>query len=235
MKPAEMTASMDDFAPPPAEPDPPPTAAPTADDPTGDEPPAVVEPNAVVIPQHTPRWWNRAWYRFEEFAGRLSTRNNFWHRICAWIWLPLAFRSGIKIQRGDIGTFSAVLPFRRFNKNWYNAMAGGALLANAEVAGGMYVFKKCGPNYTVVCRTLTYNFLRPCVGPAVYRIEPRENIHELLDSGGEFNITIDMNIVQMVQAKVHRERRVGTATAEFHVAPIELYRARKNWKNRKDK
>ena len=42
----------------------------------------------------------------------------------------------------------AILPFRKFNKNWYNAMAGAALLGNAEIAGGMYVFGTVGADYT---------------------------------------------------------------------------------------
>lgn len=190
------------------------------------DPAPTPEPTAIAIPKQTPRWWNRLWYRFDEMISRLSTRNNFWHRLCSLIWLPLAFRSGIKIQTGDIGTFSAVLPFRKFNRNWYNAMAGGALLGNAEIAGGMYVFRKCGTDYTVVCKTLEYDFLRPCHGPAVYRIEPRELIEKLVESGNEFNITIDMDVVQMVQAKMERQRRVGRCSAQFHVAPKMLQRAR---------
>jgi len=183
---------------------------------------------AATLAKHELRWWNRLWYRFEETVSRLSTRNNFWHRICSRIWLPLAFRSGIKIQKGDIGTFSAVLPFRKFNRNWYNAMAGGALLGNAEIAGGMYVFRKCGTDYTVVCKQLCYDFLRPCHGPAVYRIEPQQPIEELVAVGGEFNIKIDMEVVQMVQAKTGRERRVGRCTAQFHVAPKARHRAVKH-------
>jgi len=80
---------------------------------------------------------------------------------------------------------AAVLPFRRFNRNWYRAMAGGALLANSEIAGGMYVFGIVGGDYTVVCKHLEYRFLRPCFGPAVYRMTPRENVHELVTAGGE--------------------------------------------------
>ena len=182
--------------------------------------------NTIVLAGSRPRWRNRLLDRFEESVTRLSTRNNFWHRVCSWIWLPLAFRSGIKIQKGDIGTFSAVLPFRKFNRNWYKAMAGGALLGNAEIAGGMYVFRKCGTAYTVVCKRLAYDFLRPCRGPAVYRIEPREPIESLVAQGGEFNITIDMNVVQMVQTK-DRQRRVGRCTAQFHVTPKSARRGRK--------
>ena len=53
--------------------------------------------------------------------------------VCSMIWLPYAFRSGIRMQRVDAETFTAELPFRRFNKNWYNAMAGAALLAGPVV------------------------------------------------------------------------------------------------------
>ena len=67
--------------------------------------------------------------RADRFISRLSTRNNFWHRVCSLIWLPYAFKSGIRMKRIDAKTFSAILPFRRFNRNWYNAMAGAALLA----------------------------------------------------------------------------------------------------------
>lgn len=147
----------------------------------------------------------------EAFVSRLSSKNNFWHRVTSLIWLPYAFRSGIKMRRKDERTFSATLPFTRFNKNWYNAMAGAALLGNTEIAGGMYVFGVCGGDYTVVCKHLEYKFLRPCFGPAEYRINPKDDIHALVETGGEFNITIDMDVVQilptMVGDKVDKEMK----------------------------
>jgi hypothetical protein len=73
--------------------------------------------------------------RMEAFVSRLSTRNNFWHKVCSLVWLPYAFRSGITMKRLGTDRFVAVLPFRRFNRNWYNAMAGAALLGNSEVPG----------------------------------------------------------------------------------------------------
>lgn len=176
-----------------------------------------------------PGFFTRLGRRIESKISRLSSRNNFWHRLCSWIWLPLAFRSGIKFAHsrdGDKG-FSVMLPFRRFNRNWYNAMAGAALLANSEVAGGMYVFQRCGGDYTVVCKHLDYKFLRPCVGPALYRIEPTEDIDEKVKTGSEFNITIDMNIVQTVTTADEKERRVGTCTATFHVTPKAQVRRRR--------
>lgn len=170
---------------------------------------------------------DRLWDRIEAFISSLSVRDNFWASICSFIWLPLAFFSGIKMKKIDADTFTAVLPFRKFNRNWYNAMAGGALLANSEIAGGMYVFGVVGANYTVVCRQLEYKFLRPCVGPAVYRVTPRENINELVASGKEFNITVDMDISQQTFRQQDRDRRVGKCVATFHVTPKQQHKARK--------
>jgi hypothetical protein len=180
--------------------------------------------------------------RVEAFVSRLSTRNNFWHRVCSLIWLPYAFRSGITMKKVDEQTFKATLPFTRFNKNWYNAMAGAALLGNAEIAGGSYVFGVCGGEYTVVCKHLEYKFLRPCFGPAEYRITPTEDIGAKVAAGGEFNITIDMDVVQVLptvkprdkernvkpgKLNIGREKRVGRAQATFHVTPKAHHKAKK--------
>ncbi|GAB4108650.1 MAG: hypothetical protein Kow00105_16180 [Phycisphaeraceae bacterium] len=172
-------------------------------------------------------WFKRKLHRLEARISRLSTRNNFWHRVCSWVFLPLAYRSGIKFKHVAKDSFSVILPFRRFNKNWYSAMAGASLLANSEVAGGMFVFGKCGGDYTVVCKHLDYKFLRPCYGPAIYNIHPREDIEELVKKGGEFNITLDMTVVQAVHKKDKPEPRVGKAVITFHVTPKAQVRARR--------
>lgn len=168
------------------------------------------------------------WDKVETFASKLSTRNNFWHRVCSLVWLPYAFKSGIKMaQKEDPGHFSYVLPFRRFNKNWYNAMAGAALLGNSEVAAGMYIFKQVGKDYTVVCKELHYKFLRPCFGPAVYKVIPDNTIPEKVAAGGEFNVPLTINIYQPPTKPSETERRVGRCKATFHVAPKSHHKARK--------
>lgn len=178
--------------------------------------------------------------RAEAFISKLSTRNNFWNRVCSMIWLPYAYRSGIKMS-SDASTYRATLPFRRFNKNWYNAMAGAALLGNSEIAGGNYVFSVCGGDYTVVCKHLEYKFLRPCHGPAEYRMTPLDDIEALVATGEEFNIAIRMDIVQvlvpMSEQKLAEEvedpdtspkpKRVGRCTATFHVTPKAHHKAKK--------
>ncbi len=175
-------------------------------------------------------WLGKLMQRIERKVSRLSTKNNFWHRSIARIFLPLAYRSGIKFRGQDLskdGEFECVVPFSRFNKNWYNAMAGAALLANSEVAGGMYIFKRCGSDYTVVCKHLDYKFRRPCVGPAIYRVIPEEDIEPLVATGDEFNITVKMTILQAVVKKEEKERKVGESVATFHVTPKSMFRARK--------
>ena len=176
--------------------------------------------------------------KVEAFVSKLSTRDNFWHRICSLIWLPLAFFSGIRMNRigvdtfGNTDTFAAYLPFTRFNRNWYRAMAGGALLGNAEIAGGMYVFGQAGGDYTVVCKNLNYTFMRPCLGPALYKMTPRENLKALVAAKKEFNITLDMDVVQQSLKPGERERRVGRAEVTFHVTP-KVHHKRKRMRNTK--
>jgi hypothetical protein len=170
----------------------------------------------------------RMYDKVEAFVSRLSMRDNFWNSICSLIWLPLAFFSGVRLKELDKNSFAAraVLPFRRFNRNWYRAMAGGALLANSEIAGGSYVFGLCGADYTVVCKQLNYTFLRPCFGPAVYRMTPREDLKQLLAARGEFNITLDMEIQQQGKPGEH-DRRVGRCEAIFHVTPKMHHKMKK--------
>src|SRR5882724_12038343 len=162
------------------------------------------------------RWFDKV----EAFVSRLSMRDNFWNSVCSLIWLPLAFFSGLRLKELDANSFAAraVLPFRRFNRNWYRAMAGGALLANSEIAGGSYVFGLCGADYTVVCKHLEYKFLRPCLGPAVYKMKARENLRALMETKKEFNITVDLD-VQQQGFRGERDRRVGHCVATFHVTP----------------
>jgi hypothetical protein len=173
--------------------------------------------------------------RLESFISGISGRSAFWNRVCSMIWLPYAFKSGIRMRRVDERTFTAELPFRRFNRNWYNAMAGASLLANAEIAGGMYIFNITGGDYTLVCKELSYKFLRPCFGPALYKITPREDLHALIATGKEFNITLDLEVVQQpilpaaiagkrkkdsVLARLaQKQRRVGRCVATFHLTP----------------
>ncbi len=161
----------------------------------------------------------------EAFISRLSTRNWFWQKVCSLIWLPYAFRSGITLRRAGENRFTAVLPFNRGNRNWYNAMAGAALLGNSEVAAGLFLFGRVGSDYIVVCKRMEYRFLRPCVGPAVYDIVPKADLDELVRNGREFNIDLEMDIRQ--QMKDHgKKRRVGKCLITFHCTPKSMMKAR---------
>lgn len=169
------------------------------------------------------------WERTEAYITRLSTKNNFWHRVCSLIWLPFAFRSGISMRRISSDRFTAVLPFKRSNRNFYNAMAGASLLGNSEVAAGMYLFKHCGSDYAVVCKHMSYKFLRPCYGPAIYNVRDAETVSTELSrqmfERNEFNIEFTMDITQTLHKK-GREVRVGRCEITFHCTPKSMIKER---------
>ena len=183
-------------------------------------------PTVATLPPARRSLYNR----LDDFISRLSTRNNFWHRLCSLIWLPFAWRSGITMKRLGTDRFTAILPFKRVNRNWYNAMAGAALLGNSEVAAGMFVFSECGIEYAVVCKDMHYKFLRPCLGPAVYRIADGEaastQIRELVSTGGEFNLDLQMDVSQILKNK-GRQLRVGRCNLTFHCTPKSVFRLRR--------
>ncbi|XVJ59269.1 MAG: hypothetical protein HEQ23_07655 [Tepidisphaera sp.] len=208
----------------------------------------------VAVPSAVPAVKLSWMDRFEQWIARLSSTSNFWHRVCSMVWLPYAFRSGIRMRRLDDKTFAAELPFRRFNRNWYNAMAGAALLGNAEIAGGMYIFGITGGEWTIVCKELTYKFLRPCLGPALYKVVPNDQLQGLLDAGEEFNLTVEMDVIQqavlpkvvkntvgavvgkgdagdrkkaLMEKMASKDRRVGRVVATFHVTPQTHQKAKR--------
>ncbi len=156
--------------------------------------------------------------RIEAFLERLANRNRFFQRLFSRIWLPLAFHSGLTMKKLDANTFTYVLPFRRFNKNFYNAMAGAALLANSEIAAGMYLFQELGGQWTVVCKQMQYKFLLPCFGPAIYQVRPLQELKEKLAQGKEFNIDMALDILQQVKHR-GKQPRVGRCYITFHCAP----------------
>lgn len=117
-------------------------------------------------------------------------------------------------------SMTAILPFRRFNRNWYNAMAGAVLLGNSEIAAGSFVFKRGRGKYRVVCKELSYKFLLPCIGPARYTVEPEEDIDALFTLGKEFNILLNVSVSQIKRTPAERERVVGRCTAVFHASPV---------------
>ncbi|MEY4104415.1 MAG: hypothetical protein RLZZ217_337 [Planctomycetota bacterium] len=177
--------------------------------------------NQPITEQPRRSWLERA----ESWLSRMSTKNNFWHRLCSMVWLPYAFTSGISMKRLDKDRFTAVLPFSRVNRNWYNAMAGAALLGNSEVAGGMYLFGECGGDYVVVCKEMKYRFLRPCLGPAVYRVVNSDDVKALIKAGGEFNVNLVMEVAQLVGGK-DGDRKVGQCDITFHCTPKSMVKAK---------
>ncbi|MBL8745474.1 MAG: hypothetical protein JNK58_03865, partial [Phycisphaerae bacterium] len=89
---------------------------------------------------------------------------------------------------------------------------------------GRYLFAEVGGEYTVVCKELKYKFLRPCFGPAIYKVNPVQDLQALVDTHEEFNIELDLDVLQQRlpvpgRKKAARDMRVGKCTAIFHVTP----------------
>ncbi|MFO0828921.1 MAG: hypothetical protein U0572_12340 [Phycisphaerales bacterium] len=181
------------------------------------------KPRAGASHAHPAR--KTVWQRAEAWLSRLSTKNTFYQRAFSLVYLPFAWRSGISMKRLGENRFVAVLPFTRFNRNWYNAMAGAALLGNSEVAAGLYLFQRCGGDYIVVCKEMKYRFMRPCFGPAVYEVVKSEDIDEKLATKGEFNIDLTMEVRQQLK-KRGREMLVGRCGITFHCTPKSIAEAK---------
>ncbi len=160
----------------------------------------------------------RGWPRFEAWVERLAYKYKIIRKITSRLYLPIAFHSGLTMKKLDPHRFTYVLPFRRFNRNFYDAMAGAALIANSEIAAGMFLFGELGGQWTVVCKHITYRFLRPCLGPAIYNVSPLDDVKALLQAGVEFNIDLTLEILQQVSGK-KRHPRVGRCEVTFHCAP----------------
>jgi len=44
---------------------------------------------------------------------------------------------------------------------------------------------------------------------------PRENVHELVAAGSEFNVTVDMDIQQQASRVGEKDKRVGQCVATY--------------------
>jgi hypothetical protein len=137
------------------------------------------------------------------------------------------------MRRESQSRFAAILPFKRVNRNWSNAMAGAALLGNSEVAAGMFLFSECGTDYIVVCKEMRYEFLRPCLGPALYTISNGEKIIKVVKENkideGEFNIDLELEVSQILK-KRGRNLRVGRCQMTFHCTPKQMIEAKQRRK-----
>lgn len=179
-----------------------------------------LETEQIELPPYPPtHWWGRTYRKLEAKLSKLCFSNNFWYKILTTIYLPLAAKSKMKLgkQVGDV--YETVLPFKKFNKNWYDAMAGAALLANTEIAGGMAIFQLVGEKYTVVCKEMHYKFKLPCQTDALYRVKLLDDIHKLMRTKPEFNLPMQIDVMAEIKNKM---RKIGTSNITFHVAAKSL-------------
>ena len=62
---------------------------------------------------------------------------------------------------------------------------------------------------------------------------PRENMAEMVGQQSEFNITMDMEILQQATRQGERDKRVGRCEATFHVTPKVHHKVKRARKKRR--
>ena len=179
-----------------------------------------LDPEQIELPAYPPTgWWGETYRKLEQKLSKLCFENNLWYKILTSIYLPLAAKAGMKLGKRNGEVYEAVLPFKKFNKNWYDAMAGAALLANTEIAGGMAIFQYVGEKYTVVCKELQYKFRLPCHSDATYRVRLVDDIEKLMKTKPEFNLRMEIDVLAEMKNKM---RKIGTSKVTFHIAAKSL-------------
>ncbi len=73
---------------------------------------------------------------------------------------------------------------------------------------------------------MKYRFLRPCFGPAVYRVVQSEDVGEKVAQGGEFNVALELEVYQQRIARRQEELLVGRCGIVFHCTPKDVLRER---------
>ncbi len=116
-------------------------------------------------------------------------------------------------------------------------MAGAALLGNSEVAAGMFVFAECKSDFTVVCREMSYRFLRPCLGPAIYEVADtervRKEIRDRMSDNVEFNLEMTLDVRQILRKTKEKAPRVGRCSIVFHCTPRDHAKEKARIRRRK--
>ena len=67
--------------------------------------------------------------------------------------------------------------------------------------------------------------MRPCLGPAVYRVIDSEDLDAKVALGGEFNVALTMEIYQQLH-RPGKELLVGRCNITFHCTPKSMVRER---------
>jgi hypothetical protein len=73
---------------------------------------------------------------------------------------------------------------------------------------------------------MKYRFLRPCLGPAVYRVVKSQDVEEKVAAGGEFNVSLELEIYQQQLVRKDGETLVGRCDITFHCTPKSMVRDR---------
>ena len=157
--------------------------------------------------------------KLEKYFNRLSMKSGFFNRLLSFFYMPFVFKSGLKINFVE-NDYYAILPKKRFNKNWYGTMAGGPILGNSELAAGSYLFMLSKGEYRMICTHLNYRFLLPSLDSVMYKaFVDLEELASKIKTGEKFNIDMTIKVFRL-KNKDNAGRRIGSGSISFHVWPI---------------
>ena len=155
----------------------------------------VNEPAAPGRPSQAPR---RSPSGSRASISKLSTAKNFWHRVCSFIWLPYAFRCGIRMQKLDARDLHRRAPLPSLQPQLVQRDGRRRRSATPRSPAG---------STSSIWRRRLHGRVQaaelplpaPCFGPAVYQVVPKGDVDALVAEGGEFNIEIQLNVYQQLK------------------------------------
>lgn len=154
----------------------------------------------------------------EKKLNRASMKKTWISRFLSFFFMPLFYKSGLKINF-DPENYFAILPKKRFNINWYGTVAGSAILGNSELAAGSYLFMLTKGNYRMICKQLDYKFLLPSNDDIMFKTTlDKDDLFKKIATGEKFNISMTIKAFRAKNKKAGK--RIGSGIISFHVWPL---------------
>lgn len=159
--------------------------------------------------------------RLERALNRATIRSPALRWLLSLIFLPLAWRFGMRINYSDENFFVEV-PHKKLVRNTYGTVGGAALLANLELAAGSYLFMRTDGGHRIVCRNVSYRFILPSKNGLHFKVEPiNEDLEASIQAGKPFNTSLKVNVFSRGKQAGKPGRCIGRGEVQFHLWAIQ--------------
>ncbi|EGG92902.1 hypothetical protein IMCC1989_2248 [gamma proteobacterium IMCC1989] len=160
--------------------------------------------------------------RLERALNKATIRSPFLRWLLSFVFLPLAWRFGMRINY-SLENFFVEVPHKKLVRNTYGTVGGAALLANLELAAGSYLFMRTDGGHRMVCRNVTYRFMLPSSNGLHFKVEPmnEEDLEASIQSGKPFNTSLKVKVFSRGKQSGKPERCIGRGEVRFHLWAIQ--------------